>query len=371
MRPAAGAAVPAGTIVPLVRTRLPGPDVVRAVAMIGVVVMNFHGYLILRGGPRGDGPLDRFFDPWSGPLSTRFAATFVFTAGVGVTLLTRNAIGHPKLERARRWTLVRRGLVLYGFGLLFDEIWPGTILPFYGAMFVIAAGLFTLRTRWVVASGLAAALVGAGIAWWRVERRLDGEDTRWLFAPTGRAPRALLFDVFVNGTHPLFPWLTFLCAGIVVGRLLRTDWWRVASVAAGFTLFGVASLISGSVEPGPRTGVLASTDPFDRGLLYTASALGTALIAFAAISWVAERYVETVPIEVLRHAGAMSLSLYVAHGLVFNLVVDWLGWVEPGGLGRALTFAAVYWAFAIALAWWWHERHGIGPAEWVYRKLGG
>ena len=36
----------------------------------------------------------------------------------------------------------------------------------------------------------------------------------------------------------------------------------------------------------------------------------------------------------------MSLTLYVAHGLVFNLVVDWLGWIEPGGLGRALTFAA-------------------------------
>ena len=34
--------------------RLPGPDVVRAVALIGVVVMNFHGYLILRGGERGD-----------------------------------------------------------------------------------------------------------------------------------------------------------------------------------------------------------------------------------------------------------------------------------------------------------------------------
>ena len=28
--------------------RLAGPDVVRAVALIGVVVMNYHGYLILR-----------------------------------------------------------------------------------------------------------------------------------------------------------------------------------------------------------------------------------------------------------------------------------------------------------------------------------
>ena len=75
--------------------RLPGPDVVRAVALIGVVVMNFHGYLILRGGDRGDGAARRFFDPWTGPLSTRFAATFVLVAGVGVTLLTRRATAPP------------------------------------------------------------------------------------------------------------------------------------------------------------------------------------------------------------------------------------------------------------------------------------
>ena len=78
-----------------------------------------------------------------------------------------------------------------------------------------------------------------------------------------------------------------------------------------------------------------------------------------------------MPVEVLRHAGAMSLTLYIAHGLVFNLVVDWLGWIEPGGLGRALTFAAAYWAVAITAAWWWHDRYGIGPAEWLYRRLGG
>src|SRR5262245_23369984 len=104
----------ATTVVQIDRRRLPGPDVVRAVAMI------YRGYLILRGGPRGDGSLDRFFDPWTGPLATRFAATFVLTAGVGVTLFTRGAIGHPNIVRSRRWSLIRRGLALYGFGLLFE-----------------------------------------------------------------------------------------------------------------------------------------------------------------------------------------------------------------------------------------------------------
>ena len=166
--------------------RLPGPDVVRAVALIGVVLMNFHGYLILRGGRQGDGAVDRFFDPWTGPLSTRFAATFVLVAGVGVTLLTRRAVTpvrQPALVSARRWTLIRRGLTLYGAGLLFDTIWPGTILPFYGAMFVLGAFLFTLRARWLVT-------VGAGRRAGRCRHRLVGPRTRARRAPHGLAVRA-------------------------------------------------------------------------------------------------------------------------------------------------------------------------------------
>ncbi len=122
--------------------RLPGPDVVRAVALIGVVVMNYHGYLILRAdGAPGTGWMEDLFDPWNGPLSTRFAATFVLVAGVGVTLMTARcvdarrsaadaddiAVGNDRV-RTMRVRLVRRGLLLYVTGLLLEEIWPGTII---------------------------------------------------------------------------------------------------------------------------------------------------------------------------------------------------------------------------------------------------
>ena len=150
--------------------RLPGPDVVRAVALIGVVVMNYHGYLMFReeGFVAGDSALDRFFDPFEGPLSTRFASTFVLTAGVGITLLTRRvvadraagSVGASRAVTEMRWRLVRRGLALYVLGQLLDVIWPGTIIVYYGAMFAIASLLFTLATRWIVAIGLAAAARG-------------------------------------------------------------------------------------------------------------------------------------------------------------------------------------------------------------------
>ena len=54
--------------------------------------------------------------------------------------------------------------------------------------------------------------------------------------------------MFVNGTHPLLPWLAFFCAGIVLGRLLDTTWWRTAAIGGGFTLFTIANLVSASAS---------------------------------------------------------------------------------------------------------------------------
>jgi uncharacterized membrane protein YeiB len=358
--------------------RLPGPDVVRAVALIGVVAMNYHGYLILRGSGRpGTGWWEELFDPWTGPLSTRFAATFVLVAGVSVTLMTTGTVARrraaPTDEDARRavtemrWRLARRGTFLYVGGLLLDEVWRGTIIPYYGVMFALAALMFTWRSRWIVLTGVGAALAAAGLRWWRFERELDGESTSWLTRPEDGSLRDHLFGITVNGTHPLLPWLAFLCAGIVLGRVLRTTWWRPATIAAGVTLVSLAALAA--TLPTTDTGrILASLRPLDRSLVYVASALGTALIAYAAVDWLATRHPAAT--DPLRRAGQMSLTLYLAHVAVFLLVVDALEWVEPAGVGTALAFALAFWTVGIALAVEWHRRFGMGPAERCYRAFG-
>jgi uncharacterized protein len=232
-----------------------------------------------------------------------------------------------------------------------------------------------LRTRWLVTIGITAAVAGWCVRWWRYERELDGHDTSWLTEPASRSPRGLVLDMFVNGTHPLLPWLVFLCAGMIVGRLMvrpgeRLVGWRALTAAAGLALFTVGTLTSAAATSS-RSRVLLSDDPFERGLAYTASALGTALIAFAVITWLAERHGDAPVTDALRRAGQMSLTIYIAHALVFNLVVDWLDVVDPGGLGTALAFAAVYWLAATAAAVAYHHRFGRGPAEIVYRRLTG
>ena len=84
----------------------------------------------------------------------------------------------------------------------------------------------------------------------------------------------------------------------------------------------------------------------------------------------ANRFVRSSMVRFLAHAGQMSLTLYVLHALVFIALVDVLGFIEPAGLDLALTFAAGYWIVAIIAGSLWHRAFGIGPVEWVYRKLG-
>ena len=259
-----------------------------------------------------------------------------------------------------RWRLVRRGVLLYVVGLVLDTIWSGTIIPYYGAMFVVAALIFTLRSRWIIAIGFTAALAGWGLRGWEFNREDRGHDVRWLTAPGQGSIRRYVFDVAINGTHPLLPWLAFLCAGIVLGRCLTIAWWRPVTIGAGVALFTMATIV-GSAGTTPFQLVFLSTDPFDRGGLYVCSALGTALVAYACVDWLAERF--PGPLDPLRRAGQMTLTLYLAHVLVFNLVVRRLGWIEPTGLDVSLVFALAFWVVAIAAAAAWQRRFGIGPAE--------
>jgi uncharacterized protein len=351
-------------------------DVTRAIALIGVATMNYHGYLISLGGTVGDSTINRFFDPWIGPLSTRFAATFVLVAGMGITLLTNR--GRLSADRSRRsadrWTLIRRGFLLYCFGFFFEWVWNGTILFFYGAFFMVGAVLFTLRTRWLLLIGGVAAVGAAALQWWAFE---TGHDTSWLF--TGwytwgqyRSPRRLLFDTFVNGTHPLLPWLAFLCAGMVIGRYLPlSSTLRRALTAAGVLLVGGTYFARSVFDDTRLRSRLFATDPFSRSLNYTLCALGSSIAAFCIIGWIANTTRSSRLTQAFAAAGRTTLTLYVLHALLFNAVVNRWHLIRPAGLDVALSFAAGFWVVAIVAAALWQRRFGIGPAEWFYRKFGG
>lgn len=356
--------------------RLIGLDVTRAIALIGVVVMNYVGAMYeIEFDPSF---LERLLDPYTGVLSTRFAATFVVVAGISITLLTNRArLGDAADRHAARLRLARRGLLLLLVGYFLDFHWPGTILFFYGAYFLLATVLFTLSTRWLAVVGAASAVIATTVRTivnWRYE---NGHYDDWINSTPIESLQDLLVRTFLDYTHPVFPWLAFLCAGIVMGRHLNTfaQWrGRVTALCLGAVvgIYVAATILdAGSARDNTVVWSLTSMQTFERSIPFTASTLVIAVLATIAIVSLAEHFSTSRVVVPFQRAGQLTLSLYLLHVLVYYVLVDWTGWVSLSSVTAALLFALAFWVVAIALGSWWHHRIGRGPAEVVYRAFGG
>jgi uncharacterized membrane protein YeiB len=357
-------------------------DVTRAIALVGVVMMNYHAYLNTDKAffPPRPSFAERVFNPLSGILTTRFAATFVLVAGMSIALLVQSAMqsGNVELIRSAQMKLARRGLFLYAIGAAVQWVWPGTILFYYGAFLLISAVICTWSNRSLVAVSVASIAVSTGLSAWRGYQFFQGNFTQWL-SPTPNTPRNLLIRTFFDYTHPVFPWITFICAGIILGRNLE----HLAQLRTRIMLWsGVALfatfLIRTFVMPDSITSqwdyVLQralSTNNHDHSFLHVTSTLAIALLAFCSISLLTDSRPTSRVVEFLARTGQMTLSIYLAHVLVFNLVVHWLNWVRPTGLDTALVLSLSFYVVAVPVSSMLKRRYGIGPCERVYRAFGG
>ena len=363
-------------------SRIPSLDVTRAIALVGVVMMNYHAYLNTDKAffPPRPSFAERVFNPLSGILTTRFAATFVLVAGMSIALLVQSAMqsGNVELIRSAQMKLARRGLFLYAIGAAVQWVWPGTILFYYGAFLLISAVICTWSNRSLVAVSVASIAVSTGLSAWRGYQFFQGNFTQWL-SPTPNTPRNLLIRTFFDYTHPVFPWITFICAGIILGRNLE----HLAQLRTRIMLWsGVALfatfLIRTFVMPDSITSqwdyVLQralSTNNHDHSFLHVTSTLAIALLAFCSISLLTDSRPTSRIVEFLARTGQMTLSIYLAHVLVFNLVVHWLNWVRPTGLDTALVLSLSFYVVAVPVSSMLKRRYGIGPCERVYRAFGG
>jgi uncharacterized membrane protein YeiB len=363
-------------------SRIESLDVARSIALFGVVAMNFHAYL--NGAqsmyPTHPSVWERMFNPLTGPLTTRFAATFVLIAGIGVSLFTqraRESNNRADVQHARI-VLLRRGTLLYFLGYFVQWIWPGTILFYYGAYFIIAAAVFAWSSKRLIALSGASIIIAAGLSWWRASQLLDGNNTRWL-SPSPNSPRNLLIRTFVDYTHPVFPWITFFIVGILLGRHIhRLTEIRLRLMFAAILLMLVTHaanfLFTPSSQISDHEFVLAkllSTQPLDRGILFSLGTLATAVVALCLVSLVVEHTSHLALTQLLARAGRMTLSVYLLHVVFFNLLVHRMHWVGATGLDTALVLSLLFYVVALMLASGWNKYFGLGPAERVYRAFGG
>ena len=363
-------------------SRIPSLDVTRAIALVGVVMMNYHAYLNKDKAfyPPRPSFAERVFNPLSGILTTRFAATFVLVAGMSIALLVQSAMqsGNAELIRSAQMKLARRGLFLYALGAAVQWIWPGTILFYYGAFLLIAAVMCTWSNRSLIAVSVISIAVSTGLSAWRGYQFFQGNFTQWL-SPAPNSPRNLLIRTFVDYTHPVFPWITFICAGMILGRNLerltqlrtRIMLWSGVALFATFVIRTFVMPDSLSSQSDYVLQRALSTNNHEHAVLHVTSTLAVALLAFCAISLITDSRTTSRAVAFFARTGQMTLSIYLAHVLVFNLVVNWLNWVRPTGLDTALVLSLSFYIVAVPVSSLYFRRFGIGPGERVYRAFGG
>jgi uncharacterized protein len=378
-------------------------DILRGVALFGVLAMNFVGFA----GPyatateaqlaalptAGIDRVARFLVEWliGDKANTMFATLF----GLGFYIQLQRGEGRPgfALRYARRlsWLLV--------FGVLnVLLLWVWDILNLYAV-----AGFFLLlmrrwSTRTLVCFGLIAALYSIELQELLVS----------LAGLPPLVPESLYGDAEVIRRQEVLLSGDYLATVAVFARWTWIEWLAGGMMAAwvvyalGRFALGAAIGRSGLLEdipshlpllrriawialPGGLVLALVTRllqhDLLGNGEL--AGAIGEALRSPAALVLVAG-YASAVMVAcqggmgrsfftLLRPVGQMALTNYLMQGLAYGFVLSGLG---PGlGLAGRIGSAAVFgvcivvFALQIAVSHWWLARFRFGPMEWLWRWL--
>ncbi len=214
--------------------RLVGLDVARCLALLGMMAVHVHDRLT----PEGDLAISYLL------AGGRASALFAVLAGVSMALMS----GRTEPLRGReRWRLTLglavRAVLIAALGLWLAGLGSGIaiILTYYGLLFLLglpfltwrAGSLAVLTVVWAV---LAPAISHAA----RPELPPRGYDSPEL-ADLAH-PVQLGSELLLTGFYPVFPWLTFLLAGLAVGRIDLTVVRHQVALAVGGAATAVTAL---------------------------------------------------------------------------------------------------------------------------------
>lgn len=343
----------------------------------------------------------------SASVATMFAsgrgpAVFAMMAGVGLALVTGGQ--RPVTDRARLAAsvslLVRAGLLLLvglllGYATTASDLKVYVILPYYALMFGIAIPLLGLRPKTLAVGSVALASAGnflIMIIVGDVPNPSRGIDPT--FGDFAHHPISMIILLLLGGAYPAVLWMTFICAGLALGRLdlsskrlaswllgggvvLATAAWLTSSVLL-FQCGGLRQLRENAPSgPEPWTDSRLLWEPwgnFDTFWWYAGRAphsgtpfdllhtLGVALAVFGATLLVTRIPRAVRLLSPLAAAGSMILTLYCAHILVLAALS------RPVPADYYPKYFVLLFGM-ILFAVLWRRTHRRGPLEEVISRI--
>ncbi|MFJ2620681.1 heparan-alpha-glucosaminide N-acetyltransferase domain-containing protein [Glutamicibacter sp. NPDC087344] len=371
------------------KPRIIGLDAARGVALMGMIAIHVMPAV------NDDYEPTLIWNIASGTAS----ALFALLAGVGLSLSSRRAVNSPvELAGARAALATRAGFILaLGLVLALVDMPAYIILAYYGVMFLLAIPFLRLGPTALGFASLGFAVAGS-LAAWQLSGSLPHLDyidpsLSTLFSDPGATLSALLF----TGTYPAIPWMTYICAGMAIGKLdLRSKDIQLRIGATGLFLW-LSTWAASALLLGPLGGkgeLIRSTrrwlsaEDVNDSLIYglpteipldslwwqvtliphsnmvfeMLNTLGVGMLILVLALIIGERVAWLLhPLAIL---GSMTLSIYTAH-LLF--LATGLGTENP-----TLSFwMQIGSALLLAVLWKNISGLGQGPLEYVTGSLAG
>ncbi|UFR03007.1 heparan-alpha-glucosaminide N-acetyltransferase domain-containing protein [Streptomyces sp. Go40/10] len=224
--------------------RLVGVDLARALAVFGMYVVHIGPPLSATDGVAS----------WIRYLADGHSSV-LFATLAGFSLMLIAGRREPRTGLAGRQAKARiaiRAVVLLALGTVMAMEYGGVIiLGFYGVYFLFALPLVRLRARTLAIIAATFALVSPQLAFAitslltpSVQQSINAYDPLYRLSEVG------LLDLLLTGFYPALPWMSFVIAGMALGRLdlsSGTVQRRLAALGAALTVtaYGMSLLLAG------------------------------------------------------------------------------------------------------------------------------
>lgn len=272
--------------------RIIGIDVARALAVIGMIIVNFKIVF----GSQGDSWLKYITPVFEG----KAAATFVVLAGVGLALMTNSAIKNHNTEKLRttQKRIIKRALFLFIVGLSYIWIWPADILHFYGIYMLLTLFFIKRKPSHIIIGTLGMVLLFPILILF-----IDYE-TGWNFTTLSYAGfwtiKGFFRNLFYNGFHPVIPWTAFMLFGLWYGRqdlyntrFVKKSLWMSAGVFLFIQLVSTGLIqffAKGDKNTIEELTPIFGVDPMPPMPLYMLNGMSIAIVTIAACILIAKRF---------------------------------------------------------------------------------
>lgn len=311
-----------------------------------------------------------------------FPALFLFLNGYTMTLAFK---GKQQSSKRLMGHYSRRGLVLFGLGLLFVGFWPANILIIAGICFFVSP----LFVKWetLILQFLLLTVVLLSTVLGNLEVPIYPSFSSIKIAEIDLMN--VLGFLFFNGYYSVFPWISFFILGVIFGKAnVKVRGWLppVAILGAVLMIAGIA------VQPFMNSlcGEIGPLDVFSINFIgirfhsfsFFLFESGAVIMVVTAINYFAKKWNETVfGAKAISLIDTFSSSKYTLYFFVCAETALLWSLVKGGNQARIYWFKSAYILIPASLAmlaisfllvlWWKKKVTDKAPVEWLLKNISG